>query len=145
MRERTRRDYINLMRGSRPRTRKTVTRVIEGKVDQDGATFIQEQLSFVEPDLTVRQVDFISSRTCSFGHLTDQQVRLVGKCERCESITCSTPGCSFTCSRCGKALCRRHAHVYGQVDGNSRNPPEAYCSSCRLPVLLRRIVLGRRR
>jgi hypothetical protein len=120
---------LNQMPGSHPRTRKTVMRVIEGKADQDDAAFIQEQLSFIEPDMTVRQVDFISSRTCSFGHLQDQQTRLVAVCEMCGVYTCSTPGCSFTCIRCGRALCRKHAHVY--ADG------EAYCSGCRFMKWLR--------
>ena len=133
----SREDLLKEMSGPGPRTRKTTVRHLDGKVEQDAAAFIQEEVTFIDTDMTVRQASHISSRTCSFGHLTDQQVRLVGKCERCGSITCSTPGCSLTCSRCGKALCRRHAHVYG--------PGEAYCSSCRLPVLIRWTVLGRRR
>jgi len=111
-------------------------RVVEGKVSQDNAAFIQEQLSFIEPDMTARQVDFVSSRTCSFGHLQDQQVRLVGVCEVCGAFTCSAPGCSFTCGRCGKAVCRGHARVYGET--------ESYCSHCARVVWLRELVLGRR-
>ena len=137
MSEKTREELLDLLRRCSPRTRRTVMRVVEGKVSQDNAAFIQEQLSMVESDLTVRQVDFISSRTCDFGHLLDQQTRLVAVCERCGRHTCSAPGCSFTCARCGKALCRRHAHVHG--------PDEAYCSSCWPVALLRWAVLGKRR
>jgi len=112
------------MKGN-PRTRKTVMRVIEGKVDQDGAAFIQEQLNYIAPDMTVRSVDVISSRTCSFGHLQDQQTRLVASCEICQAYTCSAPGCSFSfsCCHCGRAVCKRHGHLYS--DG------EVYCSRCR--------------
>jgi hypothetical protein len=137
MPEQNRGDFLDLLRRSNPRSRRTVVRVIEGKADQDGAAFVQEQLSMVEADLTVRQVDFISSRTCSCGHLQDQQTRLTAVCEPCGAVTCSTPGCSFTCSRCGKALCRRHAHVSGE--------DEVYCSGCWVWALLRRAIMGKRR
>lgn len=138
MAENTRDQLLELLKRCSPRTRKTVMRVVEGKVSQDNAAFIQEQLSFMEPDMTVRSVDFISSRCCDFGHLQDQHVRLVAVCEICGAHTCSTSGCSFTCARCGRALCRRHAvSVYGDN--------EAYCSTCRPVALLRWLVLGKRR
>lgn len=137
MAENTRDELLELLKRCNPRTRKTVMRVIEGKVAQDKAAFIQEQLNFMEPDATVRSVDFISSRTCDFGHLQDQHTRLVAVCEICGVHTCSTAGCSYTCARCGRALCRRHASVY--EDG------EAYCSGCHPLVLLRWLVLGKRR
>jgi hypothetical protein len=137
MDEKTREELLDLLSKCNPRTRRTVMRVVEGKVSQDNAAFIQEQLSFVEPDLTVRTVDFISSRTCDFGHLQDQQTRLVAVCQACGLHTCSTPGCGFTCVRCGVALCRQHARVYGEG--------EAYCAKCHPVVLLRWLVLGKRR
>jgi hypothetical protein len=133
----TRKDLLDLLSKCNPRTRKTTIRAIEGKVSQDNAAFVQEQLSFVEPDMTVRSVDFISSRTCSFGHLQDQHTHLVAVCEVCGSHTCSTAGCSYTCARCSRALCRRHASVYAN--------DEAYCSRCHPLVLLRWLVLGKRR
>lgn len=137
MNEKTREEFLKLLERSNPRTRKTVMRVIEGKVSQDDAAFIQEQLSFVEPDLTVRSVDFVSSRTCDFGHLQDQQTRLVAVCGQCGAYTCSAPGCSLACARCGVALCRRHARVHGEG--------EAYCSRCWPVALLRWLVLGKRK
>jgi hypothetical protein len=137
MAERTRGDFLNLLRRSNPRTRKTVMRVIEGKADQDGAAFVQEQLNFIDPEMTVRSVDFISSRTCSFGHLQDQQTRLTGVCERCGAVTCSTPGCSQSCQRCGRAYCRAHISVYSNG--------EAYCARCRPWALVRWLILGKKR
>jgi len=138
--EKTRDELLELLAKCNPRTRKTVMRVVEGKASQDNAAFIQEQLSFIEQDangMTVRSVDFISSRTCDFGHLQDQHTRLVAVCEICGTHTCSTAGCNYTCARCGRALCRRHASVYG--DG------EAYCPKCHPLALLRWLVFGKRR
>jgi len=134
MPERTRRDFLNLLAASNPRTRKTTTRIIEGKVSEDDVAFVQEEMSFVQPDATVRSVNLIVSRRCDQGHLQDQQTRLVAVCEICGACTCSTPGCGFTCARCGIAICRRHASVWGQN--------EAYCPRCRWFALLRRLVVG---
>jgi hypothetical protein len=35
-----REDFLDLLRRSNPRTRRTVVRVIEGKAEQDDATFV---------------------------------------------------------------------------------------------------------
>jgi DNA-directed RNA polymerase subunit RPC12/RpoP len=69
--------------------------------------------------------------------LQDQHTRLVAVCEVCGSHTCSAAGCSYTCARCSRALCRRHASVYAN--------DEAYCSRCHPLALLRWLVLGKRR
>ena len=140
MAEETRDELLELLAKCNPRTRKTVMRVLEGKASQDNAAFIQEQMSFIEQDasgMTVRSVDFVSSRTCDFGHLQDQHTRLTATCEICGAHTCSTAGCSYTCARCSRALCRRHASVYSS--------DEAYCSKCHPLALLRWLVLGKRR
>ncbi|MGA2916583.1 MAG: hypothetical protein ABSE89_11215 [Sedimentisphaerales bacterium] len=137
MSEMSRKEILELLAKCNPRTRKTIIRAIEGKVSQDNAVFVQEQLSFVEPDMTVRSVDFISSRTCDFGHLQDQHVHLTAVCGICGSHICSTVGCNYTCSGCGRALCRCHATVYSN--------DEAYCSRCHLLVLLRWLILGKRK
>ena len=134
----TRQDFLDQSSRGGPRTRKTVTRVVEGKVSQDNAAFVQEQLSFIEQDMTVRSVDFISSRTCDAGHMLDQHTRLVAVCEVCGAHTCSTAGCGYTCARCGRAICRRDASMIYAND-------EAYCSTCHPLVLLRWLVLGKRR
>lgn len=124
-----RQDFLDLLSQCNPRTRKTTFRLIEGKADQDAAAFVQEKMDFIDMDGTVRSVDLISSRTCSFGHLQDQQTRLTSVCERCGAYTCSSPGCSFTCLRCGGAFCRRHIHIFS--DG------KAYCNKCRFFKWLR--------
>ena len=129
----TRQQFLDEFGKGTPRTRKTTARLVEGKVDQDGAAFVQEVMNFVGPDLTVRQVDVISSRTCSSGHLQDQHTKLTGVCEVCGAITCSVVGCGYTCTRCGKALCRRHAYPYGEN--------EVYCPRCR-PWKWLRLFLG---
>jgi len=140
----SREDFLDELGRSNPRTRRTTVRRIEGRASQDGAPYVQEELNFVDPDLTVRSVNYIGTRTCDFGHLLDQQTRLVAVCERCGAYTCSAPGsapgstpvCSFTCLRCGAALCRRHVRVYEQN--------EAYCSRCMPLVWLRWLIVGKR-
>ncbi len=136
MDEKTREELLALLQKCNPRTRRTVMHVIEGKVSQDNTAFIQEQLSMVEPDLTVRQVDFISSRTCDFGHLQNSATRLVAVCQVCRRHTCSAPGCSFTCVRCGVALCRQDAKTYDNG--------EVFCPRCRPFAWLRRLIVGKR-
>jgi len=135
----SREDLLKLLAKCNPRTRKTVIRVVEGRMSQDDAAFVQEQVSFIEPDMTVRTVDFVSSRLCDAGHAIDQQTRLIGQCQHnnCSAYVCSQPGCGYTCGRCGMVLCRQHARVY--MEG------EAYCTKCHPMVLLRWLVLGKRR
>jgi len=134
----SREDILKLLAKCNPRTRKTVIRRVEGKVSKDDAPFIQEQLSMIEPDMTVRQIDFISSRLCDAGHAIDQQTRLIGQCQHsgCSAYVCSHAGCGYTC-RCGRLFCRRHVHVYGA--------DEAYCSRCHPIALLRWLIVGKRR
>jgi len=112
MSEISRKEFLDLLAKCDPKTRKTALRVVDGKVDQDHAMYIQEELDFVDSDMTVRSISHVSARTCSFGHLQDPKTRLVGLCETCGKFTCSAQGCSFTCVRCGRALCRRHASVH---------------------------------
>jgi len=118
----TRKELLARVRRCSPRARKTVLRVIEGKVSQDGAAFIKETFDLLEPDGTARSIDFFSARTCDCGHLLGE-TKLVAVCEACGRYTCSAPGCSFTCMACGGAFCRRDVSVY--ADG------EAYCWKCR--------------
>lgn len=63
MSEMSREDLLNLLAKSNPRTRRTVMRVVEGKVAQDDIAFVQEQLSFV--DRTSRSETSISSASAS--------------------------------------------------------------------------------
>jgi len=130
-------ELLDLFARSNPRTRKTTTRVVEGKVSEDGTIYVQEELNFVDPSLTVRSVNLVGSRFCDSDHVLDQTTRLVARCRMCNSLTCSAPGCSHTCSRCNAPVCARHVHLYGEG--------EAYCSRCRPWVLARWLFLGKRR
>lgn len=121
MNEKSRKEFLDLLAKSDTKTRETSLRAIDGKVDQDHAEYIQEKLSFVDSDMTVRSVSHVSSRTCSFGHLLDPKTRLAAVCEVCGKYTCSTEGCSYTCVRCSRALCGRHAKLHAG---------QAYCSRC---------------
>ena len=123
MSEMTRKELLDLLAKCEPKTRKTSMRVIEGKAGPGRAAYIQEKADFVDADSTVRSVDFISSRTCSFGHLQDQKTCLVSVCEECHLYTCSAQGCSFTCVRCGRAICRNCTFLHAEKD--------AYCPTCK--------------
>lgn len=125
-------DILNEAAQSAGRTRKTTARVVDGVAGPDAPMFENEELSFRDPDMTMRSVKLLINRTCSSGHLTDDHVRMVGVCEVCGAYTCSTEGCSFTCRRCGRALCARHAHVLGDGD--------AVCGRCWPLVSVSRFV-----
>ena len=133
----TREDLLDLLARSNPRTRRTVVRVLEGRVSQDDVAFIQEQLTFVDPTMTVRNVDFVGVRQCSAGHVLGQEQHLVAQCSRCSAWTCSAPLCTNICTSCGILICRACSHVYG--------PDEAYCARCHPRALLRWLVIGSRR
>jgi len=120
----SRKELLDIVAKSEPKTRTTSMRVIEGKADENRATYIHEHVDFVDSDMTVRSVDFTSSRTCSFGHLQDQKkVHLFSVCDECHSRTCTAEGCSFTCVRCGRAVCRNCASLHANKD--------AYCPKCK--------------
>ena len=133
MSEKTREELLQLLTKCSPRTRKTFMRTIEGKVADDNVAVIKETLDFMQPDLTVRSVEFISSRTCSHGHLLDDKTRIVAVAECCSAITCSVEGCSLNCNRCSKSLCRRHAHTLGDL---------TYCAACMPGAVLRYLFFG---
>lgn len=132
MNENTREELLELLNRSSPRARKTIIRALGGKADTDNLAFVKETLDFVQPDQTVRSVEFLDSRTCSSGHLQDDKTRFVSIAQCCGAVTCSVEGCSLNC-RCGKSLCRRHAHL---VAG------QPYCSRCFLGGLLRYVIFG---
>ena len=133
----TREEFLDLLARSNPRTRKTTTRIVEGKASEDGAAFVQEELNCVDPSMTVRSVNLMATRFCDADHVLDQTTRLVARCRICNALTCSAPGCSFTCARCHAPVCAAHASVYGEG--------EAYCPRCHPRALLRWLVLGERR
>jgi hypothetical protein len=121
-------DFLDLLAESDTKTRKSSLRIVGGKVSEDDTQYIHEQLDFVDSDQTVREIDLVSSRTCSFGHLLDRQVRLVSRCEVCGAYTCSASEddgykCSYTCVRCGKAICKKCS----SLDADK----EAYCPKCK--------------
>ena len=111
----SRKDFLDLLAQADKKTRETSVSSYEGKVEQDQAGYVVEKLSFLDTDMTMRRVTHHSTKACSFGHLLDQKTRLVSRCEICQKFTCSAPGCSFTCSRDGRALCRSHCRVHGNL------------------------------
>ena len=78
MPEETREELLEYLKTCSPRTRNTFVQMIEGKVsEKDSTTVIRERLSFMEPDLTPRELTFVSSRLCDCGALIVEKNRLV--------------------------------------------------------------------
>jgi len=121
--EKTRDELLELLKKSNPRTRSTTIQAVEGRASEDKVGYIKEQLSFVEEDMTTRQVTFISSRLCDCGKLVSQENVLIGACQHpnCTSFTCKE--CSRVCSYCHRNFCTRHVILYR--DG------EIFCVRCR--------------
>lgn len=123
MNERSRKEIMELLAKSSGVRHERFIRTIEGKASQDDVEpiveHIQDVFNLVDENSTPRSIKLLGTRTCDFGHVLDQKVRSVSKCERCGLLTCSSKGCSFTCIRCGRALCRRDASIH---------KGQAYCS-----------------
>ena len=126
----SREEIESLAAKSTGQARKSAIRAVEGKVSEDNVTQSQHQYNFVDEDLTVRSIDYVGTRLCDFGHAIGQgqQTQITGRCEVCAKFTCSSStegghNCSYSCLRCGKALCRPHAHVYAEG--------QTYCSNCK--------------
>jgi len=126
MNERTRKDFLDLLKKSNPRERKTAVQRVEGKVSSDGTNYVKEELSFMSPDLTTRQVTFVSSRLCDCGAMLSANNPILGTCQYisvrnkvCEVYLCSQ--CSRACERCRKRICPKHSIKVGDV---------FYCRRC---------------
>jgi len=121
MNEKSRQDFIDLLNRSNPKQRKTSMQSVEGKVSADGVTYIREEINTVTPDMTARQVVFLSSRECDCGQVLGQDNPLKGKCQHpgCKHFVCRA--CCRTCGRCGMTVCYRHSR---QVSG------VYYCKRC---------------
>lgn len=127
MNEKTRQDFVDLLNRSNPRQRKTSMQSVEGKVSDDGVTYIREEINMVTPDMTARQVVFQSSRVCDCGQVLGQDNPLKGTCQHpgCKHFVCQS--CSRTCP-CGRTVCYRHSR---QISG------VYYCKRCyRIRLLI---------
>jgi len=124
MAKKTRDEILEYLKTCSPRARNTVIQMIEGKVSEnDAATFVKETLSFMESDLTPRQLTFVSSRLCDCGKLVSQENPLHGKCQHlgCTRYICAS--CVRVCEHCKKTYCGRHSKQYKAGD--------TYCIKCR--------------
>ena len=125
MNEKSRKDFLDLLKNSNPKQRKTTVQRVEGKASSDGTNFVKEELSFMSPDLTTRQVTFISSRLCDCGAMLSANNPILGTCQykglgkACEVYLCSQ--CSRNCEQCQKSICSKHSVKIGDV---------YYCIGC---------------
>jgi len=125
MNEKSRKDFLDLFKKSNPRQRNTTVQRVEGKASSDGTNFVKEELSFMSPDLTTRQVTFVSSRLCDCGAMLSANSPILGTCQyksfgkECGVYLCSQ--CSRICERCRKRICPKHSVKVNDV---------YYCSGC---------------
>ena len=129
MNERTREDFLRLLRQSSPRQRSTTAGAIGGAASEDSVGYVREELAFVQPDLTTRSVTFYESRLCDCGRLLTAKNPLKGRCSEtgCNRLQCD--GCLGVCCRCRRTVCPAHYGQYG--DGT------IYCVRCRPFKLLK--------
>lgn len=73
MSEKTREELLALLKQCNPRQRSMVIQGVEGRASEDKVAYMKEQLSFMEADLTTREVTFISSRLCDCDKLISQK------------------------------------------------------------------------
>jgi hypothetical protein len=93
-------------------SRHTVRRVLGGKLERDGTTFLKEHLQFEDEREGIRTLDVVQTSTCSFGHTIDEKVRAAGISEIGGEVLCSTEGCLLRCVHCGAVVCRVHGSIY---------------------------------
>ncbi len=105
-----------------PRTRATTGQVIDGKVSQgDSATFIREESTFLDEDLTTRKVSLHYSRLCDCGRLISQKNSLHGQCQHCDCEKFLCAECVRVCRKCGRTVCSQHSVELDE---------DAYCRRC---------------
>ena len=123
----TREELLKLLERCNPRTRKTQIYTVRGKIE-DGVASVREELSFIEPDGTVRAVEISELRSCACcGRAIGTDTHVGGVVQSCSSVVCAN--CFFVCVRCGRSLCRKDATLYGDGD--------VVCTSCKLVKWLR--------
>ena len=100
-------DYLNML-DDHPGTRVSTTRLAGRRATTDNVLFTREHIETEDDGGGLRQIDVFDTRTCSFGHFLDQNVRATAICGFCHELMCSIDGCAGSCSECGMACCARH-------------------------------------
>ena len=127
----TRQDVVKQSNGRNPRTRHTTAQVVdEDTVSDDRAVYVKEEISYLEEDLTMRQVTVISSRVCECcGALLSEANKLAGRART--MFVCQE--CAVRCTRCAKILAPAEAR---RLLGRS------YCGRCLWLTALRLLFVG---
>lgn len=133
MSECSREELLRLLYRCSPRTRRTMLWVLEGDVAEDDVVYVREELSFMEADNTVRNVEIVSSRLCSGRRVLD--TRIVARAQ-CRGVrVCNTEGCMRVSSRCRMTSCQRHTRfLHGKP----------FCRRCRILSVLTNLIIGRK-
>jgi len=118
-------DYLELLH-EHPGTRVTTVRLLGRRTADDNVLFAREHLETEDDEGNAREIDVYDARTCSFGHLLDQDVRATALCQTCGEVMCSTEDCTGWCCVCGSACCANH-RIRCVVGGQKLT----YCNRCR--------------
>ena len=120
-------DYLELLE-DHPGSRTTQIRILGSQASEDRVGFRHERIETEDDRGNARQVDVYEAKTCSFGHMLDQEVRVMSVCQiqGCGAVLCSAPGCSATCE-CGASCCPTHRKSWQVGPGRT----VTYCSICK--------------
>jgi hypothetical protein len=124
-------DYLELL-NRHPGTRVTTVRTLGHRASDDGTVFVHEHIETADEQGNARQIDIFDGRTCSCGHVLDQQVRPTSVCAICSAILCSSgagspDACSKSCSMCNSPVCAADRTTFDLGKGQSIT----YCSRHR--------------
>jgi len=119
-------DFLNSVENISPRTHEVEQAVLDGKISNDNREYRVDKVAHIDENGVTWSIRNVSHKTCDFGHLLQPKANL-SKCQQCGKVTCpaveSSYKCSYSCIRCGAAICRKCA--------SRRGSKEAYCPKCR--------------
>lgn len=120
----TRKEFLEMLARCNAKTRKTTVATIGEAVSSNKVSYIKEEATCLEPDMTTRQVTLMETARCDCGRiLSSKDNPLEGKCQHPGCLRYVCKSCAGICSRCGKTVC--HLHYKRYSDG------EVYCKKCR--------------
>jgi hypothetical protein len=118
-------DFLNSVENISPRTHEVEQIVLNGNISSDNREYRTDKVTHIDDNGVMWSIRNVSHKTCDFGHLLQPKTSL-SKCQQCGKVTCSAVEgsykCSYSCTRCASAICRKCASLRGSK--------EAYCPKC---------------
>jgi hypothetical protein len=119
-------EFLRSVENVVPRTHEVEQSILDGKISDDNREYTLDKVTGLDPDGRMISIRNVSHKTCDFGHLLQPKTNL-SECQQCGKVTCpaveGSYKCSYSCIRCGAAICRKCASMRGSK--------EAYCPKCR--------------